>query len=199
MKQASHMMLCRDSLECLHDDVVVVYSQGCILIDDCQLMLCRSHLVVLGLCRDAKLPEFLVDISHERSNSLAEGSEVVIIQLLPLRRHRSEQGSACVDEILSLLECILVNQEILLFRSDRWRHFFRLVVSEESQQPERLCIDRVHRTKKRCLEIQRLSCIGAERSRDAENRTGSVIAHERRAGWIPCRISSGLEGCPKSA
>ena len=144
VKQASHMMFCRDSFERLHHDVVVVNSQGCILIDDCQLMLCRGHLIVLGLCRDTKLPEFLIDIPHERRNSLAEGSEVVVIQLLPLRRHRPEQGSACVDEILSLLERVLVNQEILLLWSDGRRHFFGLVVSEEPQQPERLCIDRIH-------------------------------------------------------
>ena len=144
VKQASHMMFCRDSFERLHHDVVVVNSQGCILIDDCQLMLCRGHLIVLGLCRDTKLPELLVDIPHERRNSLAKGSEVVVIQLLPLRRHRPEQSSACVDEILSLLERVLVNQEILLLRPDGRRHFFGLVVSEEPQQPERLCIDRIH-------------------------------------------------------
>ena len=65
-------------------------------------MLCRCYLVVLGLSGNAKLPELLVDCLHVSTDALTDGAEVVVVQLLALRRHGTEQGAAGVDQIFSL-------------------------------------------------------------------------------------------------
>ena len=56
-------------------------------------MLRRSHLIVLRLCGHAQLPQFLVYIFHKRSDTLADRSEIVIVQLLSFRRHSPKQGT----------------------------------------------------------------------------------------------------------
>ena len=80
-------------------------------------MLSGSHLIVLGLCRNPQLPQFLVYILHEGSDSLPDYAEIVIVHLLSLGRHRAEQGASGINQILSLEVLFLINQEILLLWS----------------------------------------------------------------------------------
>ena len=77
-------------LQCLHNELVVIDCHVRLCVDRSKLMLCRGHLVVLCLCRNAKLPEFLVDVLHVRTDALTNRSEIVIVHLLSLRRHCSE-------------------------------------------------------------------------------------------------------------
>ena len=60
MEQARHSVTVCDLFHCLHNDLVVVNSKVCLCVDRCQLVLCRSDLVVLGLCGNAQLPEFFI-------------------------------------------------------------------------------------------------------------------------------------------
>ena len=102
MEQALHPVLACDPLQGLHHDLVVVHRNVGLRIDGSQLMLCRGHLIVLGLGGYAQLPQLLIDIPHICRNTLADGAEIMILHLLPLRRHGSEQGTACKDQILPL-------------------------------------------------------------------------------------------------
>ena len=102
--------------------MVVVNRDVRLSIDRSQLMLRGSHLVVLCLRAHSDFPEFLIDILHKGRDPLTDRSEIVIIQLLSLRRHRSEKCTPCIDQILSLKEFLCVHKEILLLRSDRRSH-----------------------------------------------------------------------------
>ena len=124
VEQALHTVLARHSLERLHDDLVVVHRDIRLGIDGGQLMLRRSHLVVLGLRRHAHFPQFFIDILHEGCDPLADRSEVVVVHLLALRRHRAEQGASGIDQVLPLQELVCIYKEIFLLRADRGRHFF---------------------------------------------------------------------------
>ena len=64
VQQAYKSVLIRYFFHNLHGHLVVVYRHICRVKDRSQLMLCRSHLVVLGLCRDSQLPEGFVQVMH---------------------------------------------------------------------------------------------------------------------------------------
>ena len=60
VEQACHTVTVCDLFHCLHNDLVVVNGKVCLCVDRCQLVLCRSNLVVLGLCGNAQLPELFI-------------------------------------------------------------------------------------------------------------------------------------------
>ena len=117
MKQTLHTVLACNSLQGLHNNLVVVNCHICLCIDRSQLVLCRSYFVVLCLCRNTKFPKLFVHILHERSDPLADGSEVMVIKLLSFRRHCTEECTACKDKVFSLKELLLIYKEVFLLRS----------------------------------------------------------------------------------
>jgi len=153
----------------------------------------RCYLVVLCLCRNADFPQLLIDILHKRRDSLADRSEVMIIKLLSLRRHRSEKCASCIDQVFSLLELLSIHEEVLLLRSYGRRNFLGCSISEQSEESQSLFVDRFHGSQKRCLLVKRFSCVGAECCRDAQSRSARILSHERRRGAVPRCISSRLE------
>ena len=85
-------------------------------------MLRGGDLIVLGLGQNAELPEFLVQILHERGHARLDGAEIMVVQLLPLRRLRAEERAARVEQVLALIVKRLVDEEIFLLRADRGAH-----------------------------------------------------------------------------
>jgi hypothetical protein len=78
------------------------------------LELAGGDLVVAGLGRDAELEELALDIDHERQHSLGDGAEVVVVELLALRRWRAEQGAAGAHQVGAGEVEVAVDQEVLL-------------------------------------------------------------------------------------
>ena len=146
MKQALQSVTAGYHLQGLHHDLVVVYSHVALCVNRSQLMLCRSYLVVLGLGCDAQLPQLLVDLFHEGRDTLTDIAEVMVIQLLSLGRHGSEQGTAGVNQVFSLQIFRLVYQEVLLLRSYGRGYSLRCGISKETQQSQRFCVDGFHGT-----------------------------------------------------
>ena len=146
MKQALQSVTAGHHLQGLHNDLVVVYGHIALGVNRCQLMLRRSHLIVLGLGCHAQLPQLLVDLLHESCDTLTDVSEVMVIQLLSLGRHGSEQGPASVNQVFSLQIFCLVYQEVLLLRSYGRSHSPGCGISEETQQSQRFCVDGFHGT-----------------------------------------------------
>ena len=91
---------------------------------------------MLGLGIDAQLPQLAVQILHKVGYSLLDVAEVMILQLLTLRRHCTEQSSAGEDQILTLIVGLLVYQEVFLLRSDAGTHAFT-----DRKQPRQLAND----------------------------------------------------------
>ena len=101
----------------LHSHLIVIHSHINLLVNRCQLMLCRSNLIMLCLCRNSKHPKFMIYIIHIGSYSLSDRTEVVILKLLSLWRHCSKQCSSCINQILSLQILFPVYNKILLLRT----------------------------------------------------------------------------------
>ena len=94
-------------------------------------MLCRCNLIVLCLCGNAHLPQLNVDLLHKGSNSLTDGSEIVIVHLLSFWRHCAKQGTSGVDQVFSLQEFLCIYQEVFLLRSYGRSYFLGSGVSEQ--------------------------------------------------------------------
>ena len=81
-------------------------------------MLSGSNLVVLSLIGNSELPQLLVEILHELADILTDNSEIVILHLLPLGRHCTEESSSGEDDVLTLHGLVPVDKEIFLLRSN---------------------------------------------------------------------------------
>jgi hypothetical protein len=77
-------VLLREPAHGRHHDHVVIAAHGRRLEYRGHLELRRSDFVVACFGRDPQAPEFTVQIHHEGEDSLADGAEVLILQLLAL-------------------------------------------------------------------------------------------------------------------
>ena len=87
MKQALKSMLVCFLFQYFHNQMVVIQSQVTGLIDRCQLMLCRSNLVMLCFCRNTQFPQFFINIFHKCSDTWTDASEIMVIHFLSFCRH----------------------------------------------------------------------------------------------------------------
>ncbi len=199
VEQADQSLLVCHPLQRLHHDLVVVCRHICFRVDGGQLMLRRSHFVVLSLGRDTHLPQLFIDLAHVCGNSLADGAEIMVVQLLALGRHGSEEGAAGVDQVLALEVFLPVYDEIFLLRADGRNDLGGGGVAEQTQYPERLLLDGLHGAQKRSLLVQSLPGEGAEGSGNAENSSGSIFPDECRGRAVPGGVAPCLKGGPQSS
>ena len=118
MQQAHETMPEGNFLHDLHRQLVVIGCDVGCCINRGQLMLRRGDFVVLGLGKDAKLPELLVEVLHEFRDPRLDGAEIVIIELLSLRGLRAKERPAAEDEVLALVKHLAVNKEVFLLGAD---------------------------------------------------------------------------------
>ena len=199
VQETFESMLARDPLQRLHHQLVAVDSQIRFFIDTGQLMLSRSHFVVLGLGRNPHPPQLPVDILHKGNDLLPDRSVIMVVHLLPLGRHGPEESPSRVDQIFPLHEFFGIHQEVFLLRSDIWRHLAGGRVAEQPYQPQRLSVNGFHGTQKRRLLIQRLAGVGTEGRRNAQHGAAVILADKRGRGAVPGRIAPGLKGGPQSS
>ena len=77
-------------------------------------MLGRSHLIMLSLCKNAELPEYLVEIPHVKSYPLLYRTEIMVLKLLAFGRRSTEKGPSAEHQVLTLHVVFMVNDKILL-------------------------------------------------------------------------------------
>ena len=195
VEQTHQTMLCSHLLHDLHGQLVVVGSDIRGSIDGSQLVLGRGYLVVLSLCQNAQLPQFLVQVGHVGGNSGLDNTKVMIVHLLTLGGLGAEQGTAGVNQILTLVIHFLGNQEILLLGANGGTNALDVIVAKQLQDPHGLTVQGFHGAQQRSLLIQRLAAIGAESGGDAQ----SLALNERVRSGIPGSVASGLKGCPQTA
>ena len=102
MKQTLKIMSLSYLFHQLHNKLVMIGRDISSCKDWSHLMLSRSNLVMLCLGKDSKLPELNVEILHECSDALLNGTEVVIIKLLTLWSRCTEKSTTGEDQILTL-------------------------------------------------------------------------------------------------
>ena len=100
-------------------------------------------------------------------------------------------GGHALDKKTPLLRSMeVLNKEVFLLRADGRDDPPHRRVAEEAEDPERLFVQRLHRTEERRFLIEDVAAVRAERRRDAER----FPFDERVGSGIPGRISPRLEG-----
>ena len=169
MQQADHAVARGHLLHDLHRQLVLVGGDVAGRKHGRKLVLRGRDLVVLGLGVDAELPELLIEILHKRRDTRLDAAEVVVIELLSLRRLCTEERAAGIDQILAAVIDIFVHEEILLLRADRRAHGGNVGIAKQVDHTQRLTVERLRAAQQRRLFIERLTAVGAERRRDAQD------------------------------
>ena len=97
VQQARQPVLRRHPLQRLHRHHLMIGGDVGALEDRRDFVLPRRHLVVPRLDRHADLVELGFGFGHAREHALGDRAEVLILELLTLRRTRAEQRPAGVD------------------------------------------------------------------------------------------------------
>ena len=118
VKEAYQPVAGGDLLHDLHGQLVVVGGDIGGGVDRRQFVLGGCHLIVLGFGQDAQFPELLVQIGHIGGHAGFDNAEIVVVQLLTLRRLGAEERAAGEHEVLALFVHFFIDQEIFLFRPD---------------------------------------------------------------------------------
>ena len=82
-----------------HEYQVLIDSQVGLIIDGCQLELVGRHLVVSGLAGDGILVGFELKLFHKRLHTGGDSAEVVVLELLVLRRLVTQQRAARQQQV----------------------------------------------------------------------------------------------------
>ena len=183
-------MTFRNLLHRLHNKLIVVYCNIRSFINRCQLMLGRCCLIMLRFCSNAKLPEFQVNVLHISTDSLPDGSKIMIIHFLTFRSRCTKKCPSGKNEVRALQIIIAVYKKIFLFRTNAWCYLCCFCISKQTYNTKCLFTNGFHGTKQWSLCIQCLPFIGAECRRNAENYTCCIFTKKCRGGNIPCRIAS---------
>ena len=129
LKAGKTVMSCK-KLELLHGQEVVVNSECTLLKDGSKLMLARSNLIVLGLCRDAQLPELVIKLFHEVVDGWTNGTKVVLVKLLTFAWFATKEGTTTQNKVRALLKIFLFDKEVLLLRTNVCNNARRLLSKE---------------------------------------------------------------------
>ena len=69
---------------------------------------------MLGLCRDAQLPELVIKLFHEVVDGWTNGTKVVLVKLLTLAWFATKEGTTTQNKVRTLLKIFLFDKEVFL-------------------------------------------------------------------------------------
>ena len=199
VEQAFHAVLVGEALERGHHQLLVVGGLVGPLEHRRQLELAGRDLLVAGLGRDAELEQLALAIHHVAEHPLGDRAEVVVVELLALRRLGAEQRPSGVEQVGPGQEEVPVDQEVLLLGAAERHDVVGIRVAEQPQHPLGVLGHRLLRAQQRGLVVERVAEHRHEDRRDAERLAVRVVEHVRRAGRIPAGVAAGLERVAQAA
>ena len=198
MQKADQPVPGRVPLHDPHHELLVVRSHVGVLVDRGEFELLRRHFVVTRLHGHAQPEEVRLDGLDVGHHAVVDCAEVVVVQLLALRRPGAEKGATRVDEVRTAVVELLVDQKVLLLGPKIGRDATR-VVSEERQRSPSDPVQRIDRPEQRGLVVKAVA--GPAHENGGNTEVGRALAgqDERRRCRIPGRVAAGLVGEAESA
>ena len=169
-----------------------------VLEDRRHFILARRDFVVARLDRHAHLVQLVLDFHHELEHALGDGAEILIFELLALRRLRAEERAAGVDQVGAREIEIAIDQEVFLLGA-AGRDDVRRLRAEQFQDAYCLRGERFHRAQQRRLLVERFTGPADERGRDDQRRAGVIHQQPGRAGRVPRGVAARLERAAHAA
>ena len=179
----------------LHRQLLVVGADVRVLEDRRDLVLAGRDLVVAGLDRHAELDQLALGLEHAGEHALRDRAEVVVVELVALRRLGAEQRAAGRDQVGALEVVLLVDQEVLLLGADRREDALGVARRRAGAAPGSPSVE--------SASIERSSGILASSASPVHeaNAVGMqssvavrVLEEEGGAGRVPGGVAAGLEG-----
>ena len=122
VEQARQTVLGRHLLEHLHGHHLMIRGDVGVLEDRRDLVLAGRHFVVPGLDRHAHLEQLELRFRHQRQHALGNRAEVLVLQLLALRRLGAEQRAAGVNQVGTREVEVPVDEEVFLLGATGGEH-----------------------------------------------------------------------------
>ena len=194
MEQAHQIVAAGDELHLLHRKKIVVDGLVQLGVDRRELVLAGRDLVVLGLRGDTQRPQLIVQILHVGGNRGADGTEVVLLQLLALSRGGAKEGATGDDQVTATAVGVLLNKEVLLLVANAGDNLLGSL-AKEGENALGLAVERRHGAQKGRLLVQRLAGVGTEGGGDTQH----LVLDKGGAGGVPSGVAAGLEGGAQAA
>ena len=117
VRQAGHAVFLGHPLERDHHQLLMIGRQVGRLEDRRDFVLRRGHFVVPRLDRNAELEQLALGFQHEGQHALRNGAEVMIFELLALRRLGAEQRATGGEQVGPSKVEVPIDQEVFLLRA----------------------------------------------------------------------------------
>ena len=85
---------------------------------------------MLGLCRDAQLPELVIKLFHKVVDGWTNSAKVVLVKFLTLAWFATKEGTTTQNKVRTLLKVFLFDKEVLLLRANVCNNARRLLSKE---------------------------------------------------------------------
>ena len=194
VQQYTEVVACSNLAHNGHQQLIVVVCEVCLLVYWCQLELVWCNLVVASLQRNTELQTLILQVTHKGEYSLRNSTEVVVVELLILRRLVTHKGATCLHKVGACRPESIINQEVLLLPAEEYLYSLDTAVEVFAHLG---CSIRYcgNRTEQRGLVVQCLARVRYKYGRDAECRIYDKCWRCR----VPRRVTSCLEGVADTA
>ena len=159
MQQAYHAVLGGYALHQLHYKLVMVSCAVCPAEHGRKLVLPGRYLFMLGFCKHAQLPQFPVQLRHERLHAGIERAVIMVVQLLALGALRAEKRPAAEHKVPALCPKRLIHKEVFLLRAYAWRNALYILPAHGVHKAQRFFIDKLGGAQQRRFFVQRVAVI----------------------------------------
>ena len=163
------------------------------------LELSRCHLVVVGLGGDPEAVQLVLELLHEHLDASGDRAEVVVVELLTLRRRCTEQRASREQQVGAAVGEIGIDQEVLLLGPAAGVQRLDLSLAHQRQDPLGRAVHGGVRSQQRDLLVERLAGPRHEHARDHQRRSVGGVHHVGGARRVPRRVPAGLRGHPEAA
>ena len=196
VQQASKAMLASHLAQHVHGDHLVVGGDVGAFEGRRDLELAGRNFVVSGLDRNPEFKESVLDFGHERQDSIWNGSEIVVVELVALGRRVSLEGPAADGQIQSFTSQVEVHQEVFLFASQGGDDLIAAgSVAKELDDAGRVSVDCFDRAQKGRFLVESFA---GPRNKGGWNAEGGYavgsLEDECGAGRVPCGVATGFVG-----
>ena len=199
VEQTLHAVLVGQPFERRHQQLLVVGGDVGPLEHRRDLELAGGDFLMPGLRRNAELEQLPLAIHHEAEDALRDGTEVVVVEFLALRRLGAEQRATGAHQVGAGQEEVPVDQEVLLLRAGERDDVVDLLVPEQLQHPLGVPGHGLLAAQQGSLVVEGVTEHRDEDRRDAERLAVRVVQDVGRAGRVPTGVAAGLERVPQPA
>ena len=188
-----------DFLQHGHHELVVVDGEVGRFEHRGDLVLARSHFVMVRADRNAELVEFALGLRDAAHDAAGHDAVVLVFKFLPLGRFRAEQRTPGGEQIGTAEHEVPVDEEKFLLQPGVRNDGQGGLLAEQLEDTAGLLVEGLIGAQERGLAVKRHARPRQEGRGDAQHDAAAVFHKVGRAGHVPRGIAARLEGAAQAA